>query len=345
MSISYGPEDRPDTAAMAIHDGDQSQSTRDESEFLPPTTGATSVVIAFRGVGSRRGYAYCAKSATGIWSGIAKSPNLQTALFDAIATVRAAQPALAHLQVLASTRVVWAARTQLNAIQSALNVTIISGAEGYVRLLMGEAAQVLDEIAPVAPEKKKSPKPRPPETLLPPVTVATDGSVRKTSLGCGWLADSGAFGLRGFQHSNRMHGGSKVLISELRGIDEALRRLGRHEHITLFTDCQAAITMAKAWQRGEQVMPGGYITELGEGEEAELVSAFRRIHRLRERVEIRWVRSHSGEPLNEGADALARLASRYMRGDSGLSRQEYRQRAAALAEAFAGAFCATTAAA
>ncbi|WP_367576214.1 RNase H family protein [Mycobacteroides abscessus] len=183
------------------------------------------------------------------------------------------------------------------------------------------------------------------ESNSPSLRQNQGGSVRKTSLGCGWLADSGAFGLRGFQHSNRMHGGSKVLISELRGIDEALRRLGRHEHITLFTDCQAAIAMANAWQRGEQVMPGGYITELGEGEEAELVSAFRRIHRLRERVEIRWVRSHSGEPLNEGADALARLASRYMRGDSGLSRQEYRQRAAALAEAFAGAFCATTAAA
>ncbi|EUA70084.1 RNase H family protein [Mycobacteroides abscessus] len=330
---------------MTIHDGGQSQSTREESEFLPATTGATSVAVAFRGVGSGRGYAYCAKSATGAWSGIAKSPNLQTALFDVIATLRVTQPTHCHLQVMVPPRVVWAARAQLTAIQSALNVTVISGAEGYVRLLMGEAAQVLDEIAPVAPEKKKSPKPRPPETLLPPVTVATDGSVRKTSLGCGWLADSGAFGLRGFQHSNRMHGGSKVLISELRGIDEALRRLGRHEHITLFTDCQAAITMAKAWQRGEQVMPGGYITELGEGEEAELVSAFRRIHRLRERVEIRWVRSHSGEPLNEGADALARLASRYMRGDSGLSRQEYRQRAAALAEAFAGAFCATTAAA
>ncbi len=329
---------------MAILGYTQHRSAEDAASTDQMQCGATSVAVAFRGVGSGHGYAYCAKSATGIWSGIAKSPNLQTALFDVIATVRAAQPALTHLQVLVPARVVWAARTQLNAIQSAMNVTIISGAEGYVRLLMDEAARVLDEIAPAVPAEKKvkSPKPRPAPTLLPPVTVATDGSVRGTSIGCGWLADNGSFGLRGFKHSNRMHGGSKVLISELRGIDEALRRLGRHEHITVLTDCQAAIAMIEAWRNGDETMPAGYITELGAGEEADLVSARRRIHRLRNRFEIRWVRSHCGEPLNEGADALARLASRYERGGSGLSHPEYRQRAASLAEAFAAAFCATS---
>lgn len=332
---------------MTIQDGVQSRRTTGEYASPEASTGATSVVIAFRGFGQGLGYAYCAKSATGVWSGIAKSPNLQTALFDAIARVRAAQPPLTHLQVVVPKRVVWAARTHLATIQSTMNVTLVSDAEGYVRLLLDDAARVLDEITPPAPaaRKKKQPKPRPTPTLLPPVTVATDGSVRGTSIGCGWLADNGSFGLRGFQHSNRMHGGSKVLISELRGIDEALRRLGRHEHITVLTDCRAAIAMVEAWRSGDEAMPGGYITELGAGEEADLVSARRRIHRLRNRFEIRWVRSHCGQPLNEGADALARLASRYERGGSGLSHPEYRQRASSLAEAFANAFCAASVAA
>lgn len=332
---------------MAIEGGVQCPPTEIESASLTASTGATSVVIAFRGFGKGRGYAYCAKSAAGVWSGIAKSPNLQTALFDAIATVRTAQPALVHLQVVVPQRVVWAAREHLATIQTAMNATITSGTEGYVRLLLEEAVQVLDEIAPVAPtpKKKKPSKPRPAPILLPPVTVATDGSVRGTSIGCGWLAENGSFGLRGFQHSNRMHGGSKVLISELRGIDAALRRLGRHEHITVLTDCRAAIAMVEAWRNGDETMPGGYITELGDGEESDLVSARRRIHRLRDRFEIRWVRSHCGEPLNEGADALARLASRYERGGSGLSRLEYLQRAASLAEAFSKAFCAASVAA
>jgi ribonuclease HI len=58
----------------------------------------------------------------------------------------------------------------------------------------------------------------------------------------------------------------------------------------------------------------------------------------RERLDIRWIRSHQGEPLNEGADALARLASRYVKGDSELSAAAYRERAGGLASAFAAEF-------
>jgi hypothetical protein len=51
-----------------------------------------------------------------------------------------------------------------------------------------------------------------------------------------------------------------------------------------------------------------------------------------------WAKGHQGEPLNEGADALARLASRYAAGTSELTNAEYHRRAADLAKSFAAEF-------
>ncbi|MFN6544543.1 hypothetical protein [Mycolicibacterium nivoides] len=42
--------------------------------------------------------------------------------------------------------------------------------------------------------------------------------------------------------------------------------------------------------------------------------------------------------MNEGADALARLGSRYRRGDADLDEDEYHRRAAGIAQAFAAEF-------
>ena len=64
----------------------------------------------------------------------------------------------------------------------------------------------------------------------------------------------------------------------------------------------------------------------------------RRIHAEGSRITLRWVPGHCGEPLNEGADALARLASRYRRGDRDLNDDEYRCRAAGIAKGFAAGY-------
>lgn len=96
--------------------------------------------------------------------------------------------------------------------------------------------------------------------------------------------------------------------------------------------------MARKWMAGQQILPEGYSTQRGSGKLAGLVVAQRRLHRNASRLDIRWTRSHQGEPLNEGADALARLASRYIRGNSGLSAADYRRRAKGLADAFAAEF-------
>jgi hypothetical protein len=124
--------------------------------------------------------------------------------------------------------------------------------------------------------------------------------VRGKVTGYGWLASSGEFGLQGFPHSRKQIGPEVVLVAELRAIGKAVHEL-RGRDITLLIDSKPAVAMVKRWMAGDDVLP-------------------------------------QGEPLNEGADALARLASRYVLGRSGLDADEYRRRAEDLAQAFSAEF-------
>jgi ribonuclease HI len=96
--------------------------------------------------------------------------------------------------------------------------------------------------------------------------------------------------------------------------------------------------MVKRWMAGDDVLPQGYTTYRENGKTPGLVEARRLIHHARDRIHVAWVKGHQGEPLNEGADALARLASRYALGRSGLDADEYRRRAEDLAKAFSAEF-------
>ncbi len=86
---------------------------------------------------------------------------------------------------------------------------------------------------------------------------------------------------------------------------------------------------------GDYQLPRGYTTERRSGRTARLVKAQRRLYQQAGQVEIQWAPGHRGEPLNEGADALARLARRYVKGGSGLTKVDCKIRAEGLAEAFA----------
>jgi ribonuclease HI len=183
------------------------------------------------------------------------------------------------------------------------------------------------EAAPAQPE----------DLTLPSLVVSADGSVRGRFSGNGWLASDGQYGLRGRIDTKAIIGPQSPLVAELRAIDDAVRRLTRRR-LTVFCDNSHAVSMARKWMAGEDLLPRGYITERASGKTAGLVTASRRMYLNRERLDIRWIRSHQGEPLNEGADALARLASRYVKGDSELSAAAYRERAGGLAGAFAAEF-------
>lgn len=166
-----------------------------------------------------------------------------------------------------------------------------------------------------------------------PVTVATDGSVRGKHAGFAWLASSGDYGLAGYRSSSQTVGTDETLVAELCAIGDAVSQLpGRH--LTVLCDSQNAVTMARRWIRGDSVLPAGY----ADAEDVALEVFRHRIFAERSRLEIGWVRGHSGHPLNEGADALARLASRKQRGDCDVSGDEYGRRALGIARAFAAEF-------
>ena len=175
---------------------------------------------------------------------------------------------------------------------------------------------------------------------LQPLTVATDGSVRRKFIGYGWLASDGQFGLHGAMFEKRLVGPEVALVAELLALNDAVMKL-HYRPLTLMCDSSFAIHMVRRWMNDDDILPQGYAgaaDETFKGDLAALARTRLRFRRNRDRLTILRVQAHHGEPLNEGADALARLASRYAMGGSGLSNSQYCERAKGLAQGFAKAF-------
>ncbi|MGU3499462.1 RNase H family protein [Mycobacterium sp. C31M] len=191
--------------------------------------------------------------------------------------------------------------------------------------------------AAVAMREPHAPAPPPLVPLLDgvPMVIATDGSVRDMHAGFGWLTSSGEYGLANYRSRSRTVGTEPVLVAELCAIGDAVCQLpGRR--LTILCDNRRAVDMVRRWISGDPVLPVNYPTPVSV--ERALHVFRRRIYADGPRLEIGWVRGHSGHALNEGADALARLASRQRRGDSDLRGDGYARRAAGIAEAFAAEF-------
>lgn len=265
------------------------------------------------------------------WSGTVQGATADAALLDVFVQIREEVDPLDRIRFLVRLphgSLLW---TYLEDLRRALPRCTIQGPGPRDGELMAAAN------AGLAPESLLlSPTPRD-QLQHPALTVAADGSVRGRCCGYGWLASDGQYGLHGRLNSSNVIGRRASMVAELRAIDDAVRKLaGRH--LTILCDNSYAVSMARKWMDGQETLPEGYSTERAEGKPAGLVVAQRRLHLNRNRLDIRWTRSHQGEPLNEGADALARLASRYVKGDSELSLAQYRERAQGLAGAFAADF-------
>ncbi len=263
------------------------------------------------------------------WSGVVQAPSAEAALLEAFVKIRSEihhEDRIRFLVLLPRGSALWVYH---NEIRAALPRCTVQGPSRGDAALMAAANSALASVAAVAAQRA--------EITLPPLVVSADGSVRGRFSGHGWLASDGQSGLCGRVDSKKIVGSELSLIAELRAIDAAVQKLTRR-HLTVFCDNSHAVSMARRWMNGDQSLPTGYTTDRAGGKTAGLVNARLRIHLNRERLDIRWIRSHQGEPLNEGADALARLASRYARGDSGLSAACYSDRAGGLAKAFAAEF-------
>jgi ribonuclease HI len=164
------------------------------------------------------------------------------------------------------------------------------------------------------------------------VVVATDGSVRdigkrRAHVGAAYLDDAGDWWMEWRLHPKHLPSAHLALHAELRAIRNAETK---HLHpVTIWSDCADAVELVKRWKSGDMIPIPGYCGR-------SLVHFARRLRDKPDRVEVKWLRGHHGHALNEGADTLARLASRAHKDR--LPRGEVRERASGIAEAFTAAF-------
>lgn len=314
------------------------RSTRGNLLEAPAQPTTRHIAVAIRAA-ETNGFAFCAVDVEDLeltWSGTIKAPTIETALLDVFVMIRSGlglQDRIRFLVRLGHTSPIWSHHGELRA---ALPRCTVEWPGSHDSAAMAAANAGLpfkaESSTPSAPSSEEQP-----DLDLPPLIVAADGSVRGKFSGNGWLASDGQYGLRGRMDLKTLIGKRPSMVAELRAIDDAVRKLP-HRDLTIVCDNSYAVSMARKWMNGSEILPEGYLAERGVGKTAGLVAAQRRIHANRDRLDIRWERSHQGEPLNEGADALARLASRFARGNSGLSPDDYRDRAKGLADVFAADF-------
>lgn len=264
------------------------------------------------------GYRYAAVGDLQAWSGFIAVPTKEAALLDAIARVRGEHGKHLRMRFLVNLKGASPLWQQAHGTH-----WWIERPDASNQSFMEAAEERLRQAPPI------------PVVSLPvdrdSMMVATDGSVRGKHAGFAWLSCTGHYGMAGYRSSLNTVGTQPVVVAELLAIGDAVRELTRRR-LSVMSDSQDAVAMVNRWKRGDAVMPGEYPAD------GPLHVARRQIHADRERIDVRWAPGHCGEPLNEGADALARMASRYRRGDKDLTFDEYRRRAAGVAEGFASEF-------
>lgn len=276
----------------------------------PPETIAIAVAAA------DFGYRYAAIGELRCWDGFIVTPRKDVALLEAIDRIRAEHGKHLRMRFLVNLPPVSPLWREVH------DIWWIERPDVSGQPLLDAAVEQLRQAPPT------------PAVSLPvdlePVTVATDGSVRGKHAGFAWLTCAAHYGMDGYR-SPKIVGKQPVLVAELLAIGDAVRELTRR-HLSIVSDSRDAIAVVERWKRGDDVMPidypaGGFLR-----------AARLQIRAERDRIDLRWAPGHRGEPLNEGADTLARLASRYRRGDRDLSVDEYGRRAQGIADGFAAEF-------
>ncbi|WP_159104749.1 ribonuclease HI [Plantactinospora sp. BB1] len=180
-----------------------------------------------------------------------------------------------------------------------------------------------------------------------PVLVGTDCSYRQRRdadrqpyggpICWGYVATNGAYGF-GATFMPRRIGGDPVSNGEMRAVFWAVRRLVPRHRVVLLTDSQDTVELIEEWRTGSTRMPRGYTVQRASERPAKLELLRRNVVKHFELITVRWVRGHTGHPLNEGADALAKFAGLWAtkRVSKEAAKADARRTAAAVLQRFPG---------
>ena len=168
------------------------------------------------------------------------------------------------------------------------------------------------------------------------VVIATDASVGANLrvVAESFVATTGHYGF--VAHWQHWHGTSNrnmaVLIGELRAVAIALKRVTATGPIRVQCDSQTAVQYLQRWQQGDPTLPKGYLPVRSGKGKTTLKLLADKLNGNPALASFEWVRGHSGHPLNETADQLAKLGLRVHRGELllGAARHEARRYAQAV---------------
>ncbi|WP_369403321.1 RNase H family protein [Gordonia hirsuta] len=257
-----------------------------------------------------------------IWQGTGRSPFARAVLLDALVDIRRdVDPAVA-LRVAARVPGPGLGDRHAAGIEAHLPRLWISRAEGADRAALDDLeGRLIRQIR----HRSRS---------ADPLVIATDGSAVGRFTGHSWLAASGRFGLGGRKEPTRVRG-SLALLAELRAIDAAIKD-NLYQRLHVLTDCRPALAVLDRWRRGDDRPHHiDFAWDCIPGEVRDLRDAVQSDTGL---LSFSWTPGHLGLPLNEGADGLARLALRRLRGREAITKDRFAETAEGLAEAFAAAY-------
>lgn len=148
-----------------------------------------------------------------------------------------------------------------------------------------------------------------------PLIYATDGAARPRPIGhvwhtgFGWISTHGHYGVGHCPQPEQIAGRDIPTVAELRAVWHAVGEMMWRQPVLVLLDSQRAVDLIEVWKTGRLPMPGGYRGSQRRMPRLEVLA--RTVAEHPRNITARWVRGHSGHLLNEAADALARIGSRW----------------------------------
>lgn len=158
-----------------------------------------------------------------------------------------------------------------------------------------------------------------------PLIIATDGSYKleegdndggtmRKPISWAYLSTNGQYGLGTTKLSGKLVGNKRSLQGELRAVFWALTKTPSTHPVTLITDSLDAVNLLDDWKAGGLTMPAGYDLVRENGRPSTLGQLAKRVRKNADLITVQWIRSHSGHPMNDAVDKMAKTARHWAMG-------------------------------